>query len=114
MKTLWAAVLLLTFILCFCVWNAKNTECACDRLINAVQITDSAESVKQLRNRWNTEKGMISLTVNRSLLAQAENSLAKLQESLADPVLLKNAKAELICVLKTVKNSYGISFSSIL
>ena len=114
MKVLLASLLLLTLIFGFCIYSGIRVGSACDRLLDTAERADNAEGAKVLDGLWHKEKGILSFFVNRSLLAQAESALVKMQASLSDPLLFESAKAEFRCLLQTVRQSYGLFFSSIL
>ncbi|MBE6638676.1 MAG: hypothetical protein E7616_04375 [Ruminococcaceae bacterium] len=116
MRPLCAGIFLLILILCFCLWYGYEIASATDRLSDAARSTVTKESTSALISLWENKKGIIFLSVNRRLVADAEKALALMQAHISDsdPALFHSARTTFLQAMETIRSSYSISFGSII
>ena len=103
MRSLLASLFLLILTLAVCIWCAVFTENATSALANAAKLTP-----RDLERMWQERKFLLSMAVNRALIAECESALARMQACKEGDALFAQAQRDFLTTLSVIRESYGL------
>ena len=109
MRALMGAVFLLILTAAVCLWCALYTENAVKNLTAA-----SEGEASRLARVWKEKRFYLSLTVNRSLIAECERLIAEMGTLSVDDPFFEKAHSDLLSILSVIREGYGVHFGAVL